>query len=60
MIVSTLDRVHGRSTWPPGNWLPHDPCSIMKCGHTLSTNYYLSINGSSLLNRVFVKKGGSG
>ena len=60
MIVSTLDRVHGRSTWPPGNWLPPDPCSIMKCGYTLSTNYYLSINDSSLLNRVFVKKGGSG
>ena len=60
MIVSTLDRVYGRPKWPPGSWLPPDKCSIIRCGHTLSTNYYLSINDSSLLNRVFVKKGGSG
>lgn len=60
MIVSNLDRVHGRSKWPPGNWLPPDSHSILKCGHTLNSECYLSVNDRSLLIRVFFTKGGSG
>jgi len=49
MIVSNLDQVHGRSTWPPGSWLPPDQCSIIRCGHTLNSEcYFLNVSRVSL------------
>jgi hypothetical protein len=59
MIVSTLDRVCDRSTWPPDNWLPPDGCSIRKCRYALYTGCYLSNITKKSLSSTRLEPGGS-
>jgi len=58
MIVSNLNRVHGRPKWPPGNWLPPDSHSIMKC-HTLNSECYFSNVSRVSLTGTRLELGGS-
>ena len=58
MIVSNLDRVYGRSTWPPGNWLPPDACSIMRFWYTLNSECYLFNISKKSLSPTRLEPGG--
>jgi len=58
MIVSNLNRVHGRPKWPPGNWLPPDSHSMVKC-HTLNSECYLFNDTRMSLSQTRSETGGS-